>query len=293
MSLAAIIILALKFSILAVVFSLGLNARPADVLYLLREPRTLARSLLSMSVAMPLLSVGLVLMMHLPRPAAIVLVALSLAPVPPILPRRQLKAGGHASYAVGLLVAAAVISLVWIPVALEIIERVFGVPLGMPLAKVAMLVATTVLAPLIAGVVVHRLAPSLAAKVAPGLAMIGTLVLVAGAMAILASQWRSMAALVRDGTVLAFSAFVVAGLIVGHVLGGPDPDNRTVLALATAARHPAIALAIARLNFPDEKAIIPALLLYLLTMLIVSFPYVTWRRRRAEAAAPSTPRPAL
>jgi bile acid:Na+ symporter, BASS family len=293
MSLAAIVILALKFSIVAVVFSLGLTARPGDVLYVLREPRTLARSLLSMSVAMPLLSIALVLMMHLPRPAAIVLVALSLAPVPPILPRRQQRAGGDASYAVGLLVAAAVVSVVWIPVALEIIERVFGVPLGMPPAKVAMLVATTVLAPLIAGVVVHRLAPSLAAKVAPGLAMIGTLVLVAGAVAIIASQWRSMGALVHDGTVLAFSVFVVAGLIVGHLLGGPDPDNRTVLALATAARNPAIALAIARLNFPDEKAVIPALLLYLLTMLFVSFPYVTWRRRRAAAAASATPHPAL
>jgi len=39
-------------------------------------------------------------------------------------------------------------------------------------------------------------------------------------------------------------------------LGGSDPDHRTVLALATSARHPAIALAIAGANFQQQKAVL-------------------------------------
>ena len=126
MSLAALVLLALKASILTIVFALGLTARPGDLLYLLRRPRELARSLLSMSVIMPIVAFALVRVFDLLRPAAIMLVALSLAPVPPILPRKQTKAHGHAAYSIGLLVAAAVISVVWIPLALEVEQRLFA-----------------------------------------------------------------------------------------------------------------------------------------------------------------------
>jgi BASS family bile acid:Na+ symporter len=48
-------------------------------------------------------------------------------------------------------------------------------------------------------------------------------------------------------------AFVGVGLIVGHLMGGPDPEHSIVLALSTACRHPAIALSIAAANFPDQR----------------------------------------
>jgi BASS family bile acid:Na+ symporter len=284
MSLAAIIVLVLKLSVLAVVFALGLSARPADLVYVLRNPSALARSLLSMGVVMPLLAVTLVLAMGLPRPVAIMLIALSLAPVPPILPRKELKAGGRASYAVGLLVAAALISIVWIPLALQMIQRVFGVPLEISPARVATVVTTTIIFALVAGVAVGQFAPPVAAKLAPALSQIGSLLLLAAAAVILASQWRAIVALIHDGTLLAFGVFVAVGLLVGHLVGGPDPDDRTVLAMATASRHPGVALAIAHFNFPEEKAVAAAVMLFLLTNTVVSFPYVVWRRRRGAAA---------
>ena len=54
--------------------------------------------------------------------------------------------------------------------------------------------------------------------------------------------------------------FSLAGLAVGHVLGGPDRDERTVLGLSTAARHPAKALAIAQ-RAADPQALLAAVLL--------------------------------
>jgi len=69
------------------------------------------------------------------------------------------------------------------------------------------------------------------------------------------------------------------GLVVGHLLGGPDPNNRTILALATATRHPGVALVIAAGNFPGQKLVLPALLLYLIVCSLASAPYVMWRRR--------------
>ena len=55
-----------------------------------------------------------------------------------------------------------------------------------------------------------------------------------------------------------------------------------VLALSPAARHPAIALAIAKTNFPDEPFLAATIVLYLLVVTVLAIPYVKWRRRSAS-----------
>jgi BASS family bile acid:Na+ symporter len=93
------------------------------------------------------------------------------------------------------------------------------------------------------------------------------------------TAWLAMVSLVGNGTIVAIVAFSLVGLVVGHLLGGPDSDDCAVLALATASRHPGVALAIASANFPGEKVVPAAVLLYLIVSAIVSIPYLTWRRR--------------
>jgi BASS family bile acid:Na+ symporter len=85
--------------------------------------------------------------------------------------------------------------------------------------------------------------------------------------------------------VLALAAFVAIGLVAGHLLGGPDPGDRMVLALATASRHPGVALAIAAANFPQESRVMGAILLYFLISLIVEVAYLAWRRRQLAGVA--------
>ena len=41
--------------------------------------------------------------------------ASALSPVPPILPGKQIKAGGHASYVIGLLLSSALVAIVYVP----------------------------------------------------------------------------------------------------------------------------------------------------------------------------------
>jgi BASS family bile acid:Na+ symporter len=91
--------------------------------------------------------------------------------------------------------------------------------------------------------------------------------------------------LTGDGTIIALAAFVLVGLAVGHLLGGPDPEDRTVLALSTASRHPGVALAIAHATFPEQQLVLAAVLLYLLVSALVSMLYLAWRRRRHAGSA--------
>ena len=73
--------------------------------------------------------------------------------------------------------------------------------------------------------------------------------------------------------------FAGVGLAAGHLLGGPDPENRTVLALSTATRHPGVAIALAAANFPDQKLGPAAVFLYLLVSAVATIAALTtWRR---------------
>jgi BASS family bile acid:Na+ symporter len=73
--------------------------------------------------------------------------------------------------------------------------------------------------------------------------------------------------LIGSGAALSIAMVVVIAIAAGHWLGGPDPDERSTLALASAMRHPGIAMAIASLNVPQEPRVPAAVILYLLTAL--------------------------
>ena len=269
MNLQSLILLVLKISIALNVFALGLDATLADATHLFRNPRELGRVFLSMNVVMPALAVALVLTFNLHPAVKIALVALSVSPVPPIFPKKALKSGGTDDYTVGLLVAAALLAIVVIPIAMEIFQWISGVPLQMSAGSVAVLVFATVLAPLLAGIVLRAVAPALAERGAKPIGSVATVLLLLSLVPVLFGSIRTILSLVGDGTLLSFAGFALVGYFVGHWLGGPEPENRPVLALATASRHPGIAVAIAQANFPEQKLAMPAILLYLLVSGIV------------------------
>jgi bile acid:Na+ symporter, BASS family len=283
MDIAATLFLVLKTSIVLTVLSLGLRASWQDALYLFREPSLLLRSMLSMNVIMPLVAATLVVSLDLPVPVPIALVALAVSPVPPMLPKKELKAGGHASYAVGLLVAIALLSIITVPVVVSWFISAFDRTGGIAPLTVAAIVSKSVLAPLAAGLLLRHVAPTLAEKITRPIALLGTVLLVATALPLAYASWPAMHALFGNGTVLIIAAMAVAGLGIGHLLGGPDGDHRTVLALSTTSRHPGIALAAAVAAGGESKSVLAAILLYVIVAVLVSIPYVAWRRRQSAA----------
>src|SRR5678816_2620518 len=129
MSLQTLILFVLKASILLNVFAIGLKAGVHDATYMFRRPGKLAKALLAMNILMPLFAVAFVLAFHLKHAVEVALVALAVSPVPPILPRKLRKAGATESDTIGLLVAVGILAIVFVPAAMEILERVFHLSL--------------------------------------------------------------------------------------------------------------------------------------------------------------------
>ena len=280
MSLASLIPLLIKLSIILSVFAIGLKASFRDATYLFRRPSLLVRAWLSMGVVMPLFALIVALNSDLNPPVRIALVALSVSPIPPILPRKALKSGGEENYTIGLLVATAVFAIVLIPLMIEVFEVASGIAMRMRFGGVALIVLTTVLLPLVVGMSVRVLWPIFAERRAKLIALVATVLLVLSCLPILFTSVRALLTLIGDGTLFALAAFAILGIIVGHLLGGPDPDNRAVLALATSSRHPAVALAIAHANFPGQKLAGAVILIYLVLSAILAAPYLNWATKK-------------
>ena len=284
MSIATLIPLAIQLSLALMVFSIGLGATMGDVTYLFRRPKLLLRSLLSMNVVMPLFAVVLAKAFDLLPVVKVALVLLAVSPLPPIFPKKSLKAGGEFSYTIGLLVAATLIAIVFIPLAMELLQRAFDIPLQMGPGRVVALVLWNLLVPLAVGVAVRRLAPGFAERAAKPIGQVGGILLLVALIPILIRVWSPMMSLIGNGTIVAMLVFALVALATGHLLGGPIPQDRTVLALSTATRHPGIAIAIASANFPDQKLAPAAVLLYLLVSAIAAKFYLVWAARKQPGA---------
>ena len=107
------VLLALQVSVVTTVFGFALHATLNDLLYLVRRPGLLVRSLLSVFVIMPVLALLLVRWFDFRPTTEIVVIALAISPVPPLLPdeadegrrQRALRAGSHDVLALVSIVA--------------------------------------------------------------------------------------------------------------------------------------------------------------------------------------------
>jgi len=280
--------LALQISIVALVFAVGLGTTWRDATYLFRTPRLLGNSILARNVAVPIIAILLIKAFPFHVAIAITLGVLALTPVPPLLPASLLKAGARSEYVLGLLVSQSVLAIVLVPVTIVLMDWALGARAHFSAGQVAQGIFKAILLPLAAGMLAFRFLPKLK-HLAPYLLMVGSVLLVAGALPLLLVAWKSFGELSGDGAMLALALFIIAGAAVGHILGGPLPEDRTVLAIATSSRHPGLALAIAKANFPEYTELVAgAVVIYLIFRLLLTVPYMR-RRRHAPLGSP-TPR---
>jgi BASS family bile acid:Na+ symporter len=165
-----------------------------------------------------------------------------------------------------------------VPVAAEIIGRIFGEDVHAAPTAIAKVVLTSVLLPVVLGVAVGRLAPSVAARLARPLSHVASMVLLLAFLPVLLRIWPAIVGAFGNFSLLTILVFVAIGLAVGHLLGGPDAEDRSVLALATASRHPAVALAVAH-DTGDLLPVLGVVLICLIAASVLGAAYVKWRAR--------------
>jgi BASS family bile acid:Na+ symporter len=288
-ALKQILPLLISGSLAGLVLAIGLDCTLGDLGYLLRRPAKLARAVLAISILTPAAAVILVSILPLQPVTKAGVVLLSISPVPPFVPGRDRSVGGSREYVYGLFAAFALLGIVIVPLSVEILSRIFGVDMFIGPAPIAKLVATTVLLPLVIGLVLRQLAPSLAERAAPIIVKISLAILGVAFIPLLIKVFPVFGVLVGDGTIIASALFALAALAFGHFLGEAEPGNRAALAIAAGTRHPGIAILVAKANSDDKRISAAVLLCFLICFVVTAIYQVATKRRMAAAAAPAGP----
>ena len=281
-----IIPLLLTLSLAGLVVSVGLNATRQDLLYVLRRPKLLLKAVLAVDVIPPAAAILLCLFLPIDPMVKAGIVLMAIAPVPPLVPGQELGVGARKEYAYGIYVAMALLTIVVVPIAMAAATHAFGRHDSVSLATMIKTVFTGVLVPLGIGMGLRALAPAFAARLAPWIYRLSMLLVALAFLPIMVSIWPAMRGLFGNGAVLTMGAVVAISLAGGHLLGGPERKDRATLAVASAVRHPGIAMMLANANFAD-KHVTAAVLLFMLVGLAVGMPYKQWIKRSTAPAVDS------
>jgi bile acid:Na+ symporter, BASS family len=265
-------------------FVTGLRA--TEPLWLWRRPRLLGRSLLAILVVVPLVEVLLAEVLSPTNPvvrAGLVVSILAIGIGPPALLKRTQAPKEVACYEIGLDLSLLILAVVYLPLAVSLHGRVFDHALSLPWWRVAQVVLTKALLPMLAGMAVARWLPKLAAPLerhAPQI--VNAAMLVVMAVALLAVGRRLLDLGLRAWLVCA--AIAAVAVMIGHYAGGPARETRVVLAGFSAMRFPALALLIISV-VPQGRAMIPTVLAYVLSSAVLVGVYQAAMGRRAAAQA--------
>lgn len=271
------LLLLLKLSIVAMVLAIGLGATVADLGYLWRRPRLLLRSLAAMYVLVPAAAFALVKFLPVGPGVKAAMLVLAVSAGAPLLPK---KLGGFGSpYVFSLVVTSSLLAIVLVPTWIALLGAQFGIDTELTYASAAWVIAKAFLIPLALGMAIRARWPGRAEQMSDRLLRFAGIALLACLVGLLVTRWEVFMQLPLQG-VGAMVLLMTIALAIGHLLGGPNPDDRTALAIACATRHIGIAALVAA-AFPGSRT---AVLIagYLLCSALVSIPYLRWRRRASS-----------
>lgn len=264
-------------TVFTVMFAVGLGIVLAELKWIWQRPEPMVRGLFSVLIAVPVLALAIARLLELPRAAEIGLVLMAIAPGAPVALRRSLAAGGHRAFAPSLQISVVVLAVISMPLSIVLLNPLYSGHASISPLDVARQVFVVQLLPLGLGIAVRKFGAALAARLEPRLRQIAMALLVVAVVLVLidvwettvTAGWRSLAAVVLT---------IAGALLVGHLLGGPEPAMRTAVAITSAARNPGLALLVATVN-DAAPPVVATILAYLVISVFALIPYVYWRRR--------------
>ncbi len=273
--------LILAIALPAMMLAEGLRVEARQLGYLLERPGLLARSVLAVGVAAPVIALLVTLLLRPEPPVAVGLSILAASPIAPFIIGRARKAGVDSEYMASMHMTLAVLSIVTTPLVLAILGSLLHFEAPVHPVTIAGQVVRSLVLPFGLGVAARTWTPRFADRVVKPLSIVAGAMLLAAATAILIGTGKFLL-LLNLRSYLAMVVMLLAALAVGEVLAGGARPQRMALALETAARNPGLALLIASLNF-NARAALAVLIPYLIVSAVIIAVYSARRRQVAVA----------
>jgi bile acid:Na+ symporter, BASS family len=285
----------LEASIIALVLGLALRGSPREVYFFACRPRLLFRAFVAMEVLLPLFTMSALSALSMPAPVILGATILAISPGASLIAQKELRPGGRAELVLASTMLGSLLSIATVPIWLGIASELFLPDASLAPAAVMRLVTTLFVLPLSLALILGRVAPEVMRR-ASGPLIIAADILLLIALASFVGEIVPGLRRLGIGGAGAIAASAAGAVLLGHLAGGRDASDRSVLAVMSGARHPGLALLIARFNFAGDL-VLPAVVASLLIGTLLTLSYAYWRRRQrridttsiAPALAPEAP----
>jgi BASS family bile acid:Na+ symporter len=211
---------------------------------------------------------------------------LLLAAIPgtPIALQFTRQAKTRLAFAAALTFVLSVVSIAMIPLAIEVIPESVQRnqrPILLLVTNIALYIAL----PLCAGVLAARHAPKVAPRLELPLGLLASVVFVFLMWETRLVRAQAFNAIRGGGAILAMLLLLLLSMLIGWLIGGPDPESRRVLATSTSMRSVVVVLYVARYCFPGTDIyMVPIVYLSLMipTNLAFNLAFAGWHKLRRK-----------
>jgi BASS family bile acid:Na+ symporter len=274
-----LLLIIVKVTIFSLMLAIGIALSIEKMLSFWRKPALLFRALLAVVVLVPLVVFLLLKLFNLPPEVMAGLALLAASPGAPLTTKRSQMAGARFRYSASLQLTLALLAVVITPLTLAIFTASFErLSEKVTILEVARQVGAVQFLPVCLGLSIQKFAPQFAQKVAK------PLTIMANALFLLLVILACIVGLpllfkVWGLPLVAIALMVVVSLGIGHWLGGPEDNKRSILAISCIARNVGLALFIAILN-DIQQQVISTLVAYLIVGAVLGVFYSIWNKRQ-------------
>ena len=269
--------------------SVGLAYSVRSIVGPLREVRAVFRALVANFVLVPLFAVAIERIIPIEPPLALGLFLLAASAGAPFLIKLASAARSDLALSAALLLLLVPATVVFLP---------FYVPLAMAhpslsgltyvpanLLAIGVPLLSTMILPLVVGLVVHATAPRWAARLVPIVGKLATVTLLIVVIATFAANFHEVLRILKTGAIGAALALIGGAFAIGYLMSGRD--RGVVLGLATSQRNIAAAMVVASRSFGDPDVLVMVTASSIVG-LIVLFPIAWLLSRRKPRLGPPT-----
>lgn len=262
----------------ALLFSSGLRLHPTLVLATLADHRRLSRVVAVNFLAVPVLGLGLVSLLGVPRDLSIGVLLMSAAPFAPVVPVFARLCRSDLALAAALTALFPFFSSLLTPWVAAVCLRVLGGanPIEFQVLMTLLVLLGTITLPLLAGMAVHRWWPTVCQKLLRPVEISAESIGAVSLIFISTMEWKTIVA-TGWPPLLTMAVLFEASLAVGYWAGGPSLAARRVVALGTGNRNIALAILIAVRSFPGSPAV-AAVVVNGLVVILLGLLHTAWWR---------------
>ncbi len=278
-------LLLLNLFVVIVMFSIGLRVSGGELVDILRQRALFVRTLLANCLLIPAIGFLLVRVFPLTPDASIGILLLAAIPGTPIALQFTRQAKTRLPFAAAMIFLLSLVSIAMTPLAIEVMPQA-AQRNQRPILVLLMSIVLYIALPLFVGLWAARRTPKMAPRLVLPLGVLATFTFLFLMWETRLVRREAFNAIRGRGTIMAMLLLLLLSMLIGWLIGGPDPESRRVLATSTGMRSVIVVLYVARYCFPGTSVyMIPIVYVSLMvpTNLLFHLAFTGWHKLRPSA----------